>query len=128
MSSHPPTDSHHHGHDAQHDLDAHEVEHVRRHVMLYVWIGGILLAFTVLTVLISKVDIDQTLGWHGHAANITVGLIIAAFKASLVALIFMHLNSEKPTVYRFLVFVAFFAVALMVLFLVGFFNHPQLPH
>ncbi|NJL18921.1 MAG: caa(3)-type oxidase subunit IV [Bdellovibrionaceae bacterium] len=101
--------SHHDSHPVPHDdaHDAHEAEHIRKHIKLYLLIGGVLMLFTLLTVLISKVDIDGALGWHGHVANITVGLIIATFKASLVALIFMHLNSEKPTIYRFLIFVAF---------------------
>jgi caa(3)-type oxidase subunit IV len=48
-------------------------------------------------------------------ADLVLGLAVAAFKASLVALIFMHLNHEKKLVYKFLVFTVVFVVGLFAL-------------
>jgi len=48
-----------------------------------------LLVLTVLTVGISRVD------FGGRAGNITVGVLVAIIKASLVTLIFMHMKWEK---------------------------------
>lgn len=80
-----------------------------------VWIvGGILFAATVLTVGIAYVDFGS------HAANITMGLLLAAVKASLVALIFMHLKSERGLVYKIMFFTVVFAIALFVLTWLGF--------
>jgi len=47
-----------------------------------------LLILTIITVAASYVDFG--------AGNIVIALFIATVKASLVALIFMHLNHEKP--------------------------------
>ena len=44
---------------------------------------------TAVTVGLSQVD------FHSKAANITVGLVVAVIKASLVIMIFMHLWHEK---------------------------------
>jgi caa(3)-type oxidase subunit IV len=44
--------------------------------------------------------------------NITVAILVAAFKASLVGLIFMHLAAEKRLIYRVLVFTGLFVLAL----------------
>jgi len=46
-----------------------------------------LLILTIITVALSKVDM-------GRAGNITVGLLVAIIKASLVVMFFMHLKYE----------------------------------
>jgi cytochrome c oxidase subunit IV len=46
---------------------------------------------------------------------VTVALIVAIIKGSLVACYFMHLISEKKLIYAVLAVTAFFFVALMVL-------------
>jgi caa(3)-type oxidase subunit IV len=48
---------------------------------------------------------------------VVLGLAIAAAKAALVALFFMHLRSERAIVYWALGFTAFFLVALVALLL-----------
>lgn len=48
-------------------------------------------------------------------ADIVVALLLSAVKASLVALIFMHLNHEKGLIYKILAFTFFFALGLMIL-------------
>jgi len=109
------------------EVDEHELEHIQKHIKLYVGIFGALLVLTVLTVVVAKAfDFDQMVGWEGHTLNIIIGLLIAAAKATLVALFFMHLSNEKRTIYRFLIFAVVFAVGLMVLFVWGFFDVPAL--
>ena len=56
---------------------------------------------------------------HSRALDITVGLAIATFKSSLVALIFMHLNSEKKLVYKVLLFTFIFFAGMMTLFVMA---------
>jgi cytochrome c oxidase subunit IV len=41
---------------------------------------------------------------------------VAAVKASLVGLIFMHLNHERSTIYKILTFTAVFCIVLFALF------------
>ncbi len=45
--------------------------------------------------------------------DFVLGLAVACFKASLVALIFMHLNHERGLIYKMLVFTALFFLSLM---------------
>jgi caa(3)-type oxidase subunit IV len=73
-------------------------------------IGWLLAVFTVITVALSYVELAS------HSWNIIVGMIVATFKASLVALIFMHLNHEAKLVYKILAFTVAFALALFILF------------
>lgn len=72
--------------------------------VLYVLIFG-----TLITVGASYVD------FGGHSWNLAVGLAIATFKAACVALIFMHLNHERGTIYKILLFTVVFFAALMFL-------------
>ncbi len=88
-------------------------EALRKHMKTYTNVGIALLVFTLITVAMSYVH----LGTHGM--NILVGMIIASFKAGLVAFIFMHLNHERRTIYRILIFTCFFALGLMVLTLLA---------
>ncbi len=84
-------------------------EEIRKHLKLYWAIGGLLLIFTAITVIVAQFH----LGTHGN--NIIVGLAIAVFKMSLVALIFMHLKGEKTMIYKFLVFTVIFVIGLFAL-------------
>lgn len=93
--------------------DSHSNADLKKHLRLYTIIGATLFLFTGITVWISYVDFGHTY------VNVAIGLSIATFKASLVALIFMHLNHEKAMIYRILVFTGFFASALMLLFVLA---------
>jgi len=97
---------------------AHEV---RRHVRGYLMVGGTLLLFTLITVGLSYVDFGLLFShlFHinmseasGRKANIAVALLVATFKAGLVAAIFMHLSAEKRLIYRVLIFTGFFVLGL----------------
>jgi caa(3)-type oxidase subunit IV len=97
---------------------AHEV---RRHVRGYLMVGGTLLLFTLITVGLSYVDFGVLFShlFHinmseagGRKANVAVALLVALFKAGLVAAIFMHLSAEKRLIYRVLIFTGFFVLGL----------------
>lgn len=92
----------------EHDVVAdHDHDHdVSKHVNKYLMVGAVLLVCTVLTVFLSYVDFGS------HKANMAVGMLVATFKAGLVAAIFMHLSSERKLIYRVLIFTGFFVLAL----------------
>ena len=92
---------------------------ISKHIRGYLIIGGTLILGTVLTVLASFVDL-------GHHWNIVLALIIATVKASLVALYFMHLISEKKMIYAVLGFTAFFFIGLMAITISAYNDHPAL--
>ncbi len=97
-------------------------EEIRKHVKAYKVVGYTLIAFTFITVAVAKVPFLDV-GAHGlTGGDITVGLLIASFKASLVALIFMHLNAEKSLIYKVLLFTVFFFFGLMFLSLFELWN------
>ena len=92
---------------APHDHDhAHDVS---KHVKGYLIVGALLLVFTFITVALSYVDFGS------HTANVIVAMIVATFKAGLVAAIFMHLKGEKWLIWKFLLFTVFFAFGLFFL-------------
>ena len=96
--------------------DAHDIE---KHVRGYLIIGAALIVGTIITVLAAQVDLGN------HYVNIGVGLLIATVKASLVALYFMHLISEKTAIYMFLSVTVFFFAGLVVLTLWASHDLPQ---
>jgi cytochrome c oxidase subunit 4 len=69
-------------------------------------VGATLLAFTAITVFLSYVNFGT------QKANVAVAMLVATFKAGLVAAIFMHLSAEKRTIYRILIFTIFFVLGL----------------
>ena len=89
-------------------------EEIKKHLRLYTLVGLALFVFTVITVWVSYYDFGST------TVNVLIGLAIATFKVGLVAAIFMHLNHEKPMIYRILVFTCFFAASGMLLFILAF--------
>ncbi|MBT8043663.1 MAG: cytochrome C oxidase subunit IV family protein [Verrucomicrobiae bacterium] len=90
-------------------------EAIKKHVKLYLVIGVVLFICTVLTVAVAKIEFLD-FGSRGFGtADMVIGLLIALFKATLVALIFMHLNSEKKLVYWLFGFGLFFGMALLAL-------------
>jgi len=72
----------------------------------YVAVYVALLLLTAVTVLVSYVDLGLM--------NVVAALLIASVKASLVALVFMHLKSEDRLVWGFaLVPIAFLALIML---------------
>ena len=85
-----------------------EADHVKKSLRTYVMVGAALFVFTGITVAVNKVHLAVPFA-------ITVALIIAATKGSMVASVFMHLSNEKKWIYgALLLTVVFFAVLLFV--------------
>ena len=112
--SHAPVSAEPHGDAAHHD-HAHDVA---KHVRGYLMVGGLLIVLTGVTVGLSYVNFDKMFGGHGW--NMIIGMIVATFKAGLVAAIFMHLKGEKWTIWKFLLFTAFFCAGLFFLTLLHY--------
>ncbi len=115
---------------SEHEEYAHNVQ---KHVRGYLMVGATLLVFTGLTVALSYVDFGALLSslFHtnlsstqGRKANIAVAVLVAMFKAGLVAAIFMHLAAEKRLIYRILVFTGFFVLGLFWLTLLAWYDYP----
>ena len=95
--------------DGHGDHDDHVAHNIAKHIRGYMMVGGTLLAFTAITVFLSYVNFGTM------KANVAVAMLVATFKAALVAMIFMHLSNEKKLIYRILVFTAFFVLGLFFL-------------
>jgi caa(3)-type oxidase subunit IV len=108
---------------------------VQKHVRGYLMVGATLLAFTAITVALSYVDFGALFSslFHvnvsvaqGRKANVTVAVLVAVFKAGLVAAIFMHLAAEKRLIYRILIFTAFFVLGLFWLTFLAWYDYPRI--
>lgn len=94
---------------------ADSVADIQKTKKLYLFIGLILFFFTVVTVAVATVEFLDFGGRGFDHIDATIGLIIASFKASLVMLIFMHLNHEKKLVYQLFALGILLGVFLMVI-------------
>jgi cytochrome c oxidase subunit 4 len=81
---------------------------IDKHVRIYISVFVALMVLTIVTVAVSRFHLPIPLA-------VTVALLVAIVKGSLVACYFMHLISEKKLIYAVLAVTAFFFVALMVL-------------
>jgi cytochrome c oxidase subunit 4 len=81
---------------------------IDRHVRIYITVFVALMVLTIITVAVSYVDLPLPVA-------VTVALLVATVKGSLVACYFMHLISEKKLIYAVLVLTAVFFVALLAL-------------
>jgi caa(3)-type oxidase subunit IV len=81
---------------------------VRKTIRRYLMVGGALFVFTVITVLANQVHFAVPLA-------ITVAVIIASIKGSMVAAVFMHLSHEKKWIYWSLILTAAFFLVLMLI-------------
>ena len=98
----------------------HDAAHFHDHSKLYWAIGGILMICTAATVGLSYIHFGS------EEMNMLVGMLLAAFKASLVALIFMHLKEERMTIYQFMLVTMVFVTGLFLLTLLAFKDHIHL--
>jgi cytochrome c oxidase subunit 4 len=89
---------------------AHSPEEIAKHIKTYLFVGATLLVFTAITVGLSFVDFGS------QSLNMTIGMAVAAFKSSLVILIFMHMNNERPLIYKFMLFTMVFLGVMFTLF------------
>jgi cytochrome c oxidase subunit 4 len=87
--------------------DDHAVD-IDKHVKIYITVFVALMVLTVVTVAVSRFHFPVPIA-------VTVALIVAIIKGSLVACYFMHLISEKKLIYAVLALtVVFFIVLLAV--------------
>jgi cytochrome c oxidase subunit 4 len=81
---------------------------VKQSIRTYLMIGAALLVFTGITVAANAFHLAVPLA-------ITVALVIATMKGSMVAAVFMHLNHERRWIYGALLLTVVFFVVLMFL-------------
>ena len=85
----------------------HEVD-IDKHVRQYMMVFGALVILTIVTVAVSYIHLPTGPG-------VAVALLIATFKGSLVATVFMHLSAEKKLIYVVMAFaVVFFFFELLI--------------
>ena len=81
---------------------------IDKHVRVYITVFVTLMVLTIVTVAISRFHLPV------HQA-VTIALIVATIKGSLVACYFMHLISEKKLIYAVLALTVVFFIALLAL-------------
>jgi cytochrome c oxidase subunit IV len=81
---------------------------IDKHVRIYITVFVALMALTVITVGISYLHLPVPIA-------VSVALLVATIKGTLVACYFMHLISEKKLIYAVLVLTAVFFIALLAL-------------
>jgi caa(3)-type oxidase subunit IV len=81
-------------------------EAIRKSIRSYLMIGAALFVFTGITVAVNQIHLAVPLA-------ITVALIIAAMKGSMVAAVFMHLSHERKWIYGALILTVIGFIILM---------------
>jgi caa(3)-type oxidase subunit IV len=81
-------------------------EAIRKSIRTYLMIGAALFVFTVITVAVNQIHLAVPLA-------ITVALIIASMKGTMVAAVFMHLNHERKWIYGALILTVIGFIILM---------------
>ena len=89
-------------------MSSAEVHDIKKEVKTYMIVFGALLFLTIVTVAVSYLHLNTF--WA-----VTVALIIASIKVSLVGGYFMHLVSERVLIYGALILVASIVVGLLFL-------------
>jgi cytochrome c oxidase subunit 4 len=90
------------------DMTSDHAVDIDRHVRVYITVFVALMALTVITVAVSRFHLPLPIA-------VTVALLVATVKGSLVACYFMHLISEKKLIYAVLALTAVFFAALLAL-------------
>jgi cytochrome c oxidase subunit 4 len=86
----------------------HDPADIDKHVRVYITVFVALMVLTIITVAISYLHLPV-------AAAVSVALLVATVKGSLVACYFMHLISEKKLIYAVLLLTIVFFAALLAL-------------
>jgi len=79
-----------------------------KHKRTYLMVFGALAVLTVITVAVAKVHLAMPLA-------VTVAMVVALTKGSLVASVFMHLSTERKALFSVLILCVFFFAVLMTL-------------
>ena len=98
-------------------MAGHGEAEIRKYVKTCIAVFSSLMVLTVVTVAISYVHLDTP-------SAIAVALIVATVKASLVALFFMHLISERHAIYYLLCLTGLFF--LLVMYLPSGWHHDEM--
>ena len=99
-------------------------EHIEKEIRVYLAVFASLMVLTIATV---------AAAWIGHQLNfsvlatVSIGLLIAILKGSLVALFFMHLSNEKRFIYTVLLVTTVFFFAVLLLPLFSMYNSNAIP-
>ncbi|HCU26038.1 MAG TPA: hypothetical protein DF383_13555 [Deltaproteobacteria bacterium] len=88
-------------------MDEAHTQEMLKHIKIYIFVFLALAVLTLVTVWASHLHVSPTL-------HIVIALSIATFKGALVALFFMHLISEKKTIYGVLIFTVLFFLVLVL--------------
>jgi cytochrome c oxidase subunit IV len=103
------------------DLTGDHAADIDKHVRIYITVFVALMVLTIVTVAISRLHLSVPVA-------VTVALLVATVKGSLVACYFMHLISEKRLILAVLVLTAVFFVVLLAVPAIthsnGFWIHP----
>jgi len=95
---------------------------IDRHVRIYITVFVVLMVLTIVTVAVSRYHLPVPVA-------VSVALLVATIKGSLVACYLMHLISEKKLIYAVLALTAFFFIVLLALPVLthsdGFYIHTQ---
>jgi cytochrome c oxidase subunit IV len=89
-------------------MSDHTAADIDKHVRVYITVFVVLMALTLITVAVSYLHLPVPMA-------VTVALLIATVKGSLVVCYFMHLISEKKLIYAVLGVTVVFFVALLAL-------------
>jgi cytochrome c oxidase subunit 4 len=81
---------------------------IDKHVRIYISVFVALMVLTIITVAIARVHLPVPIA-------VTVAMIVAGIKGTLVACYFMHLISERKLIYAVLALTAAFFFALLAL-------------
>ena len=81
---------------------------IDKHVKIYITVFVTLMVLTIVTVAISRLHLPVPMA-------VTVALLVATIKGSLVACYFMHLIAEKKLIYAVLALTVVFFAALLAL-------------
>lgn len=93
-------------------------QNIQEEVKRYYKVFAALMILTVATVAVAN--------WHlGIVLGVTIALIIATLKASLVVSFFMHLIAERKAIYVLMGFTLFFFISMIGLIVHGSFDLPQ---
>jgi cytochrome c oxidase subunit 4 len=93
---------------------------VKKSVRNYMTVFVMLMVFTVLTVTASRFHLAVPVA-------ITLALVIAAMKGSMVASVFMHLSHEKRAIYGALLLTIVFFLVLLFIPVLSMMDHIGTP-
>jgi cytochrome c oxidase subunit IV len=90
------------------DITSDHAVDIDKHVRIYITVFVALMVLTIVTVTVSRFHLPVPVA-------VTVALLVATIKGSLVACYFMHLISEKKLIFAVLALTAAFFTALLAL-------------